>query len=205
MEGPWFESKHTHMFFTYVLKSSSTGRHYIGSTQDLELRLQMHNQNRVRSTRSRGPWRIIYTEMHTNRVRAQAVRRELEIKSYKNLTRPSKKLLLTKSVPLHLLESPAKWEGPGLSPSTPHVFTYVLKSSSTGRHYIGSTQDLELRLQMHNQNRVRSTRSRGPWRIIYTEMHTNRAQAVRRELEIKSYKSGQAFKNCFWLKASPIC
>jgi len=43
------------MFFTYVLKSLSTGRHYYGSTSDIEKRLKYHNSGKVRSTKAFRP------------------------------------------------------------------------------------------------------------------------------------------------------
>ncbi len=72
--------------------------------------------------------------------------------------------------------------------------TYILRSESYQRFYIGSSEDVEKRLIEHNKGRVRSTKAYRPWKIVYRESCSDRQTAYRRELQIKSYKSGEAFK-----------
>ena len=75
------------------------------------------------------------------------------------------------------------------------MFTvYVLKSENKGRYYVGFSADLEKRLQEHNAGKVRSTKAYKPWFIVYKEKFLNKILARKRELEIKSFKSGNAFK-----------
>ena len=71
---------------------------------------------------------------------------------------------------------------------------YILESESTGRFYIGSSDNVQKRLLSHNVGRVRSTKAYRPWKIIHTEICLNRHEARKRELQIKSYKGGEAFK-----------
>ena len=66
---------------------------------------------------------------------------------------------------------------------------YILRSSSTGRYYVGHTQDLAKRLREHNRGCARSTRDRGPWELFYKEEFSTRSEASRRERQIKSMKS----------------
>ena len=73
-------------------------------------------------------------------------------------------------------------------------FVYILQSDQDSKYYIGSTKDLEKRLDSHNRGSVKSTRHRRPLKLLYFEEFENRTSAVRREREIKSYKGGQAFK-----------
>ena len=47
----------------------------------------------------------------------------------------------------------------------------------------------------HNLGKVKSTKSYKPWKLVYVERIENRSAAFTREKEIKSYKSGDAFKN----------
>lgn len=68
-------------------------------------------------------------------------------------------------------------------------YVYILRSLSSGRYYIGSTEDLQRRLEEHNRGAVDSTRSKGPWEIVYTETYETRLAATQREQEIKSKKS----------------
>jgi putative endonuclease len=67
------------MFYTYVLKSLSTGRHYYGSTSDIKKRLKYHNSGKVRSTKAYRPWEIIYYEIFETKT--EAMKRELFFKS----------------------------------------------------------------------------------------------------------------------------
>ena len=71
---------------------------------------------------------------------------------------------------------------------------YILKNDLSGRHYIGSTMDLERRISEHNRGQTKSTKQKGIWEIVYTEEFNNILEAKRRERQIKSYKGGNAFK-----------
>ncbi len=74
-------------------------------------------------------------------------------------------------------------------------YVYILESEKSGRHYIGSTANLERRLAEHNEGKVKSTKRYRPWKIIYTEEFSTKTEALKRERKIKSYKGGIAFKN----------
>ena len=65
-------------------------------------------------------------------------------------------------------------------------FVYVLKSMTDGNLYIGHTQDIETRLIEHNRGRVRSTHTRKPFELIYTEEFNTRSQARWRERHLKT-------------------
>jgi putative endonuclease len=67
------------MFFTYVLKSDKTGRHYYGHSQDVELRLVKHNSGKVRSTKSYRPWKLVHVEEFATK--SEAYRREIFFKT----------------------------------------------------------------------------------------------------------------------------
>jgi len=73
-------------------------------------------------------------------------------------------------------------------------FVYVLKSESTGKRYIGQTNNLEYRVKKHNEGRSRYTKNRGPWDLVYSEKIETRAGAIRREKFLKSGK-GREFLN----------
>jgi len=44
------------MFYFYILKSEKTGKYYVGSTENFENRLKMHNFGKVKSTKNSKPW-----------------------------------------------------------------------------------------------------------------------------------------------------
>jgi putative endonuclease len=66
---------------------------------------------------------------------------------------------------------------------------YVLRSETTGRYYVGSAEHIDNRVIEHNAGRVSSTRSYRPWVLVYHETFASRADATRREREIKRMKS----------------
>jgi len=71
---------------------------------------------------------------------------------------------------------------------------YVLRSETSGKFYVGSTEDLDRRLSEHNRGQTPSTRGRGPWKLVYQEQFASLLEAHRRELEIKRWKSAKLIK-----------
>jgi len=65
---------------------------------------------------------------------------------------------------------------------------YILKSLKDGSYYVGSTNNLKDRLKRHNEGRVSYTKSRRPWKLVYSEEHPDRSGAALREGEIKAHK-----------------
>jgi len=47
---------------------------------------------------------------------------------------------------------------------------------------------------MHNKGCSSYTKKFRPWKLIHIEKHLTRSEAVKREMEIKSYKGGNKFK-----------
>jgi putative endonuclease len=76
-------------------------------------------------------------------------------------------------------------------------FIYIIKSIIINRYYIGSTEKLDRRLSDHNSGKVKSTKAYKPWQLVYTERFDTKSEAIKRERQIKSYKSGRAFKKLF--------
>ena len=75
------------------------------------------------------------------------------------------------------------------------MFTvYVLSSIKFKKYYIGHTKDFDKRIARHNSGLVKSTKAYRPWKLVYSEQHLTKNDAYRRELEIKLYKGGNAFK-----------
>ena len=73
-------------------------------------------------------------------------------------------------------------------------WTYILRSQSSGKYYIGQTDSPDRRLDYHNRGLCRATRGRGPWELAYSEQLATRSEACRREREIKSWKSRPAIE-----------
>ena len=65
-------------------------------------------------------------------------------------------------------------------------YVYVLKSDSTGRAYIGHTDDLESRIHQHNSGMSKATGFVRDWRLKYSQSYSSRSLAMKREKFLKS-------------------
>jgi predicted GIY-YIG superfamily endonuclease len=75
-------------------------------------------------------------------------------------------------------------------------WTYVLKNPKS-HFYVGHTDNLENRIGSHNRtDRIggKFTRKNGPWLLVWSEEHSSRSAAMRREREIKSWKSARLIR-----------
>jgi putative endonuclease len=81
----------------------------------------------------------------------------------------------------------------GSIPAPPTIFAmaslYVLQSTSSGKFYIGSADDVPKRLAGHQRGQTPYTRGRGPWVLVHQEQYPTLAEAQRRERQLKSWKS----------------
>ena len=71
---------------------------------------------------------------------------------------------------------------------------YVLESEITGRHYVGHTSDLAQRLGQHNNGITKSTKNRGPWKLVHQEQFSAKAEAMRRERFLKTGQGREELK-----------
>ncbi len=65
-------------------------------------------------------------------------------------------------------------------------YVYVLKSAATGRHHIGSTNDLERRISDYNRYSSRAYRQGDAWECVYVEVMDNLEAARTRERFLNS-------------------
>jgi putative endonuclease len=68
-------------------------------------------------------------------------------------------------------------------------YVYILYSCKLDRYYTGSAEDIPSRLIRHNKGAVKATKNGIQWEFKYSETFTTRAEALKRELEIKRKKS----------------
>ena len=64
-------------------------------------------------------------------------------------------------------------------------YVYVLNSKKYKELYIGSTNDLKKRIVEHNTGKVKSTKNKRPYDIIYYEAYKTESDARRREKMLK--------------------
>jgi putative endonuclease len=62
---------------------------------------------------------------------------------------------------------------------------YILKSEKYEELYIGSTNDLRRRIVEHNSGRVKSTKHKEPYKLVYYEAYGEESDARRREKMLK--------------------
>jgi putative endonuclease len=74
-------------------------------------------------------------------------------------------------------------------------YTYVLQSIKNAKFYTGYTIDLRKRFNEHNNNKVFSTKNRGPFCLIYYEACINEDDAKAREKYLKSGMGKRYLKN----------
>jgi len=67
------------MFYVYVLRNPSSGKHYTGHTEYLAQRVQQHNHGVTKSTKNRGEWTLAHQESFATH--AEAMKREKFLKS----------------------------------------------------------------------------------------------------------------------------
>ena len=68
-------------------------------------------------------------------------------------------------------------------------YIYILQSLITKKYYIGSCNNLGIRLERHNKGAVKSTKAFVPWKFVYKEVFNSRKEAIARERQLKSWKS----------------
>ena len=65
-------------------------------------------------------------------------------------------------------------------------WVYVLKSQDHNKFYTGQTDNLERRLQEHNEGKSIYSRRYRPWRVVYTETYGTAVEAISREQYLRS-------------------
>ena len=74
-------------------------------------------------------------------------------------------------------------------------YVYIIQSSKDNKLYTGATDNLQNRLRQHNNNRIISTKNRGPFKLIYYEACDNQQDSYAREKYLKSGMGKRYIKN----------
>ena len=73
------------MYYVYIIESETTGRLYIGQTDNPDKRLKDHNRGASSYTKGKGPWKLIFLKAFSTRYEALAF--EKKLKAWKNADR----------------------------------------------------------------------------------------------------------------------
>lgn len=76
-------------------------------------------------------------------------------------------------------------------------YVYLLLSEKDKKSYVGSTDDLEKRLEQHNKGLVISTRSRRPLKLIYKEEYQTEVDARIKERYYKTASGRRKLRKIF--------
>lgn len=74
-------------------------------------------------------------------------------------------------------------------------YVYIIQSKKNNKWYTGFTDNLRKRFKEHNDNKVFSTKGRGPFKLIYYEACINKEDALARERYLKSGMGKRHLKN----------
>ena len=75
---------------------------------------------------------------------------------------------------------------------------YVIRNAA-GKYYIGLSEDVQIRLQQHNQGLSKYTNSKKPWQLIWYSVFFTQDEAYKFEKYLKT-ASGKAFTNKHFLQ-----
>ena len=74
---------------------------------------------------------------------------------------------------------------------------YVLKSKKNNFIYVGSTEDINIRLKLHNSGKVKSTKPYKPWELMEIREFETRSQAVKEERFLKTGQQKELLRKRF--------
>ncbi len=67
-------------------------------------------------------------------------------------------------------------------------YVYILESERNGKYYIGSTVDVDRRLNEHNSGKHHTGKRLAPFRIVFKQEFVDIATARKTENRLKKYK-----------------
>jgi putative endonuclease len=68
-------------------------------------------------------------------------------------------------------------------------YCYIIQSESSGKLYIGQTNDLSDRMRGHNAGFNISTKNKGPWKKVFYKCFDSRSEAIKLEKKLKGFKN----------------
>jgi putative endonuclease len=98
---------------------------------------------------------------------------------------------LSRGFCIRQLDSRADLQTLNLVIGAPMHYVYILRCADDS-FYVGSTQDIDSRVQLHNDGRGAAyTFKHCPVRLVYSEVFDSEAKAVRRERQLKHWSHGK--------------
>ena len=76
-----------------------------------------------------------------------------------------------------------------------NYYTYIIESLTSFHWYIGHSNDIQRRLTEHNSGQNKSTRGKGPWKLIFLKRFDTNLDANRFELKLKKLRNKDFIRN----------
>jgi putative endonuclease len=73
--------------------------------------------------------------------------------------------------------------------------TYILYSEKVNKFYTGQTEDLTRRLEEHNHGKTQFMANGIPWKLVYSNAHESRSDAMNLEKLIKKRGAARFLKD----------
>ena len=80
-------------------------------------------------------------------------------------------------------------------------YVYFILSLVNNDLYIGSTENVHIRLKRHNDGKVKSTKAYRPWRLLSQEEYETRSEAVKKERFYKTHQQKDILKKKYGVVA----
>lgn len=74
-------------------------------------------------------------------------------------------------------------------------YVYVLKSRKDGKFYVGYTNNIKERVKLHNTGKIKSTKLRKPFELVYYEASLTKEDALHRERYLKTSYGKRYIRN----------
>ena len=75
------------------------------------------------------------------------------------------------------------------------AYLYILYSAKANKFYVGSTgKEVSERIKKHNSNHKSFTGKWNDWELVHTESYEAKEEAMKREKQIKTWKSRKMIK-----------
>lgn len=87
--------------------------------------------------------------------------------------------------------------GPDIGNVGDFFHVYIIESTVTAKWYYGASSNLSTRLEHHNKGWNRSTKGRGPWRLIFDAPFDSWVEARKLEVQLKAMRNKSRIKNKF--------
>jgi putative endonuclease len=74
-------------------------------------------------------------------------------------------------------------------------YVYILRSQQDGKFYVGYTENIMKRVELHNTGKIESTKWRRPFDLVYYEASVNKEDALHREKYLKTSYGKRYIRN----------